>query len=517
MDDSLALTIDVGTQSLRTMIIDKKGRIVASSVFKYDTPYFSLKKGWAEQNPDYWFDGLCQCTKDLMTKIDENQKQKLLGLTISTMRDTFIYLDEKKEVVRPCIMWLDQRVTTDDDKLSPLYEVLFRLVGMRETIDQSRNVTRALWIKKYEPENFKRIKHYISLGCYLNFKLTGNLIDATGNQAGHIPLDYKSLKYHKQGSMMYQATPVDVSWLPTIIQSGAKVGSISKQVSELTGLPHNLEVLAGGTDKCLETLGCGVCESNKASISFGTAASIEMAFDKYVEPQKFMPSYPSVIKHMWTPDVQIYRGFWMMRWFAQQFGQAEQIEAQKQNLPVEVLLDKLLEEAPAGSDGLVLQPYWFPGLKQIEAKGTIMGFSDYHTRAHLYRSIIEGVCFELYSGLKGIEKNGKARAQSICINGGGSKSDAACQIACDLFGLPAYRCSTTETSSLGAAILVFVAKKEFSSFKEACENMVHYERVFEPNMQNHKVYQDLYENCYKHMYKQVRPIYTKLFKAKHKS
>ena len=201
----------------------------------------------------------------------------------------------------------------------------------------------------------------------------------------------------------------------------------------------------------------------------------------------------------------------MVRWFAEQFGQAEKIESRKTGIPVEQLLDRLLEQTPPGCDGMVLQPYWCPGLKQLEAHGSIIGLSDYHTRAHLYRAILEGINYELLQSLEGISARSHKKIQAICLCGGGSRSDGICQLACDVFGLPAYRCHTAETSALGAAIISFMACGQFASYEDAVRSMVHYTTSFLPDEDNHRLYRRTYESVYKNLYPALRPVYRRSF------
>ena len=147
-------------------------------------------------------------------------------------------------------------------------------------------------------------------------------------------------------------------------------------------------------------------------------------------------------------EVQIYRGYWMLSWFSKNFCSELIDEAKIQEMAVEELLNKELSKIPPGSDGLVLQPYWGPGLRRPLAKGGIIGFSDVHTRAHLYRAIIEGIAYALKEGLEGIEKSQKHKVKELRISGGGSQSDAICQITADVFNLPVSRVQTFETTSL---------------------------------------------------------------------
>ncbi len=200
----------------------------------------------------------------------------------------------------------------------------------------------------------------------------------------------------------------------------------------------------------------------------------------------------------------------MISWFKKEFASRELLEAQERQITPEELLNELLVQIPPGSHGLMLQPYWGAAFKQPEAKGAIIGFGDVHTRAHIYRSIIEGINYALIDGAERIEKKSQRRIERLMVSGGGSQSDIICQITADMFGRPLCKGVTYEASGLGAAICCFVGLGAFPSYEEAVVHMVHHAKVFEPNPAHTEIYSKLFARVYKKIYKRLRVLYTEI-------
>lgn len=200
----------------------------------------------------------------------------------------------------------------------------------------------------------------------------------------------------------------------------------------------------------------------------------------------------------------------MLTWFVEQFGEHESLEAQIEKVAPEEVLNEKLMSVPPGCDGLILQPYWGPGLSRPLAKGAVIGFYDVHTKFHLYRAIIEGIGFALKEGLESIEKHSHKKVKYLTISGGGSRSDAICQITSDLFNLPVYKSETCENSSLGCACAQFLALGVYKNLDEIKSNMIRYTKVFMPNKEASLEYKELYEKVYLDVYPSLNKLYKTL-------
>lgn len=511
-EDSLILTFDFGTQSVRACIFDRTGACLALEKKTYDPPYHSPKPGYAEMDPDYYYRCLCECTKKLSSK-HPNLIERCAGASMSCFRDTAVMLDKNRHVVRPTILWLDQRMARCEDKLPLLSRIAFGLVGMSEVIQVNRRRTMMNWVKENEPENFAKIDKYIAISTYFIMRLTGKMTDSASSYTGHYPIDYKKRQWYAnpEKNMKGMIFSIKKSQVAELIQAGQISGMITEEAAAETGLPVGLVMFAGGSDKSCETLGAGVIDTSMAAISLGTACTIETTTKKYVEPITFLPAYPSVLPGFYNMDFQIYRGFWMINWFMREFAAKQIGDLMDETVDPSEFNAKLNEVEP-GCNGLMIQPYWGPLLDRPAVKGMIVGFSDATTVYHVYKAIIEGIAYELRAAKEMFEKKLHAKPfKELRISGGGAQSDEVCQVMADIFNLPVRRLQTIEASSLGAAISGFMAIGAFKTPEEAVAAMVHPGDVFNPIPEHVEIYNELYKNCYSKLYGSMKKVYQYLY------
>jgi len=505
------LSIDCGTQSLRAIIFSLKGEILALQRIPFE-PYISANPGWAEQDPEVYWEALKKNCRTLKTENPEYFNQ-IAGVGITTMRDSLVNIDKDGKTLRPLMVWLDQRKAEPVFKPGFLMKLVIWYIGIGDSIKKAQRDGKCNWIKQNQPEIWDKTHKILQVSGFLNYHLTGEFKDSVASQIGHIPFDYKKQKWGNPKSLLSfpsKLYPIEKEKLPELVNPGEIIGTISKKASEATGLPENLPVVACGSDKGCETIGMGVLTNSIASLSFGTTATIQTTSKKYLEPIKFMPSYPAVFSGRFNPEVEIFRGFWMISWFKNEFAHNEILEAEKRGISAEEVLNELLCQSPPGAMGLMVQPYWSPGLSQPAAKGAIIGFGDVHKKPHIYRSVIEGLVYALREGKERIEKVSKTKILQLAVSGGASQSDEICQIAADIFNLPVVRGRTSETSALGAAVVTAFGTGYFNSLDEAVHEMVNLQDEFLPNQSHVKTYDQLYKKVYKRMYKKLEPFYHEI-------
>jgi sugar (pentulose or hexulose) kinase len=508
--EPLILAIDNGTQSVRALLFDARGNLVGKGKQEIE-PYFSKEPGWAEQHPEYFWEQLGEACK-LLWKNTEATPDQVAGVTVTTQRGTVINLDEYGQPLRPAIIWLDQRHAKVEGPVKGPWGWLFKLARLEDTINRFREKTQANWIAQNEPEIWAKTRHFLLLSGYLNYRLTGQFRDSTGSQVGYLPFDYKKHRWAGQRDFKWQTMPIEPSMLPELVAPGETLGHLTDEARVHLGLSKSLPVIAAASDKACEILGSGGLTPDIGCMSYGTTATINTTSQRYVEPIRLMPPYPSALPGHYSTEVMIYRGFWMVSWFKREFGLREQKLAAERGIEPEALFDELVRAVPPGSMGLMLQPYWSPGVRQPgpEAKGSIIGFGDVHTRSHIYRAILEGLAYALREGKEKIEKRSGVKIRKLRVAGGGSQSDAAMQLTADVFGLPAERPHTYETSGLGAAIDAAVGLGLHPDFDTAVANMTRVGDVFHPNEETRALYQRLYSEVYLKMYPQLQPLYRKI-------
>ena len=303
-NDPLVLTLDFGTQSVRTSLINKQGENVYLFKKAYDPIYFSNKKGYAEQHADFYWDSLIDCLKTLTAESKENLNN-IIAMTVTTFRDSAVLLDKDNKPLRPVILWLDQRLARADEKIPAIHRFLFKLVGMKDTVVMNRTRTMAHWVKENEPELWNKVEKYVNISTYINYKLSGELSDSPGGLTGHYPLNYRKGVWYKEGAMKGRIFGVPNRMLPKVVKPGELIGYLKDEVAEEVGLPKGLKLIASGSDKGCETIGLGCLTPDVGAISYGTACTIEVSNPKYHEPEPFLPAYAAAVPNLYNMDVQI--------------------------------------------------------------------------------------------------------------------------------------------------------------------------------------------------------------------
>ncbi|MGO9007152.1 MAG: FGGY-family carbohydrate kinase [Beijerinckiaceae bacterium] len=511
--DELLLAIDCGTQSVRALLIDLYGNIVAKQHQVLDG-YMSPRDGWLE----YEAEGFWQATAAVCRGLWRDRsdlKPRAKGLVVTTQRGSLVLVDAAAKPLRPFIIWLDRRRATRIPPIPLGWRLAFKAARVDATVDYFAHEAELNWLAEHEPERMARTHKVLLVSGWLNYRLTGRFVDSVGSQVGYLPFDYKRQDWARTSDWKWRALSVRREMMPDLAPVGTILGGLRKDAAEATGLPEGLPVIAAAADKACEIAGAGAITPDVGALSYGTTATINITTPHYLEPTPFVPPYPAVMPGQYNTEVQIFRGFWMVSWFKEQFGHPEVAAALAEGVTPEVLFDRMMVGVPPGSKGLMLQPYWTPGIRMPgpDARGAVIGFTDVHTRAHLYRAILEGLAYALREGGERIEAKSKNAIASLRVSGGGSQSDAAMQVTADIFNRPACRPHTFETSGLGAAIAGAVGLGFHRDFPGAVAAMTRLGATFEPNPVHAALYDSLYRRIYRRMYERLAPLYEELQKV----
>ena len=444
MTKDLILAIDNGTQSVRALVFDLQGNLLAKSRVPLQA-YFSTQPGWAEQDPEYFWEQLCQACQGLWAQ-GTVDKEAIAGVALTTQRSTVINLDKRRPAAAPghC------------------------LAGPAPHRWAAKPVG-GLWGLAFPPDRHERDGRLPAgrsrgqlaaqapagdLGADAQIPAPVRLPDLSPDRAlcrlGGLPGGLHALRL--QGAALGGQARLEMAGacrmdaadlLAELVPPAARWARSRPRPPRQTGIPAGLPLIAAAADKACEVIGSGCLEPHIGCLSYGTTATINTTHRHTSSPSRCIPPYPAAVPGAYSMEVAD-----LSRLLDGQLVQAGVRSPRTCGLPSErgiepeALFDELVDQVPPGSMGLMLQPYWSPGLEVPgpEAKGAIIGFGDVHTRAHLYRAILEGLAYALREGKERQEKRtAHARSPSLRVSGGGSQSDAAMQLTADIFGLPAAR------------------------------------------------------------------------------
>lgn len=454
MSEKYFIGIDEGSQSAKILIFDAKGNIVceASEPLK---PYNLPEPGHVEHPGDDWWDAICKASKKCMSLFKGNISD-ILGIGLCTIRYCRAYLDEDCMLAQPALSWMDVRVSAP-----------------------------------YVHENPK-VKYIVASSGYITYRLTGEKKDSVANYEGGWPVDVNTWDWSNDPKV-YEDTGISRDMLFTLVKPGDILGLVTEEASIATGLPKGVPVVATANDKAVEGLGVGCKGDDTICLSLGTYTSAMMEGKEFLKDTK--NTWP---KFSCIPDRYLYdtwgirRGMWTVSWFRDILGDGYEEIAKQHGLSAEEMLNMEAEKVPVGSDGLMTVLDWLPWVDARYKKGIMIGFDGRHTRAHIYRSILEAVALTMKKYIFDMTEEINVKIKKVIVTGGGSNSDVFMQIIADVLNIPTVRNEVKGAAGLGSAICAAVASGYYKSFDEAMDKMVRTEDCFYPIPENTKIYDDMY-------------------------
>lgn len=497
----LILALDVGTTGLKVIIVDKEGNVIKSCEREYGM--IERFSGAAEQSPDVWWRAARECFSVILTP---DICKDLCAIGVSGQFQSLVMLDQDGISLRDAILWCDHRG-------EEMFSEIEKRAGKNRLLDITANpalagstVSALLWVRKYEPEIFRKCCHIMLPHEYFRFRMTGEFAtDVTAASSMQL-LDVPGRKWSDE---LFEKLEIDKALVGALKESVEVVGRTTKELEKETGIPKGIPVVAGGGDSVVSALGTGALEEGSCFVSMGTSGIICANTDSVKTDMKGrVNTYCSAVPNMWSViTCSITVGF-ALKWMKENFYRLEEGIVQKQG---ESIYDWMAAEAastPPGAEGLIFLPYLLgdrtPHL-DASAKGVFFGVAARHHRAHFTRAVMEGTGYSLAEGIHVLQELG------ICLDefvlcGGGAKGKVWRQILADICGHDVLTVQTDSGAAMGAAVLAACGSGIYATLSETVEHMVRKEKRETYDKENHKNYQRSME-IYAELYARIKTLF----------
>jgi xylulokinase len=490
--------IDVGTGGSRAVLIDTAGRIVASATVEHK-PFVSIQTGWAEQDPGDWWRASAAAIRSAIANAAIGPEQiKAVGL--SGQMHGAVLLDDADELLRPAIIWCDQR---SGDQCKNLTASL----GGSRLIELTCNpaltgftLPKLLWVRDHEPETWQRVRSVLLPKDYVRFRLTGDKATDVADASGTLLLNVAARHWSNE---MLEAAEISATILPRVYESQEITGSISLAAAEETGLVAGTPVIAGAGDQAAGAVGLGIVRPGMISATIGTSGVVFAATNTpALDPKGRVHTFCHAIPERWHVMGVTQGAGLSLRWFRDQFGVTSDGD------PYDSLTAEAARISP-GADGLLWAPYLMgertPHLDP-DARAALVGLTASHTRAHVVRAILEGVAFSLKDSFE-ILRELNVPCETIRLGGGGARSELWRQIQADVYGHEVETVVAEEGAAYGVAVLAGVAAGAWPSVDAACDEIIRTNRRVQPDPDATKLLHRQYQS-YVALYPTLRSIFN---------
>ncbi len=494
------LGIDVGTSGTRALVIDEHGRVIAAASEDH-APFASPQLGWAEQDPNDWWRA-CTVAVPRALAAAGIAKDQIACIGFSGQMHGAVLLDRHDEVIRPALIWCDQRT-------EPQVRELSQQLGTDRLIQLSCNppltnftLTKLLWVRHNEPRSWERVAHVLLPKDFVRFQLTGERAIDMADASGTLLLD---VAHRRWSAELLRATEIDRQLLPTLAESQEICGRVSARGAEATGLRAGTPVVAGAGDQAAGAVGMGIVRPGSVSATIGTSGVVFAATDRpALDPKGRIHTFCHAVPGRWHVMGVTQAAGLSLRWFRDRFGVAGTLDGDS--------YDRLAAEAaaaPPGSDGVFWAPYLMGERTphcDPNARAALLGLSAAHTRAHVIRAILEGVAFSLRDSFT-IFRELNVPVDRIRLGGGGARSPLWRQIQADVYAHVVEVLAVEEGAAYGAAILAGVGAGNWRSVEEACDAVVRIAKEVSPNPRDAATLDRAYR-AYQRIYPALRHIAT---------
>jgi len=466
---SVFLGIDVGTSGTKTLAMREDGTILAKDTVEY--PLYTPRPGWSEQDPKDWWDATVQSVRAVIYAggIDPAEVQ---GIGLSGQMHGSVFLDADHNVIRPALLWNDQRTQAECE------EIESRAGGRSALIDMVSNpaltgftAPKILWLRNNEPENYEKTVQVLLPKDYVRFRLTGEFASEMSDASGTLLLDVKNRKWCQP---LLDKLEIDKTLLPEVHESEVVSGKLSQIAAQALGLPTEIGVVGGGGDQAAGAVGNGIVRDGVISATMGTSGVVFAHSDEVqTDPQGRVHTFCHAVHGKWHVMGVVLSAGGSLQWYRNQFGEMETAIAAGLETETEAyhLMTAAAAQAPAGSEGLYFLPY-LTGERTPHCdpycRGAWIGLSLRHGRPHMIRSIMEGATYAMRDCLE-IIQGMNIPVSEIRVSGGGAKSAFWRQLQSDIYGQSVCVTNSDEGPAYGVALLAAVGCGPYNDVVEACE------------------------------------------------
>ncbi len=498
--------IDVGTSATKTVLFDEKGNVVSSVSQEY--PLYQPHNGWAQQKPEDWRDAVLKTLKEVVAESGVSGED-VKGIGISGQMHGLVMLDEAGEVIRPSIIWCDQRTGAEvEDMLSIMPRERWIEITANPPLT-GWTAAKILWVRKNEPENYKRCRHILLPKDYIRYILTGEFATEVSDASGMQLLDVAGRCWSEE---VLEKLDIPGEWLGKMYESCEVTGQLLPDIAKATGLTTDTKVVGGAGDNAAAAVGTGVVKDGTAFTTIGSSGVVFAHSSQItIDPKGRVHTCCCAVPGAWHVMGVTQGAGLSLKWFKDNFCQDYVDEAEKAGGDVYDLINRDIEKIPVGSDRLVYLPYLMgertPHLDP-DCRGVFFGLSAIHTKAHLLRAVMEGVSYSL-ADCNDILKEMGVQVDQMMACGGGGKSPIWRQMLSDLYDCQVKTVHQSEGPALGVAILAGVGCGIYESVEKACESLISVNKCSEPTGENVKKYYG-YHQLYKRLYGNLKESYKEL-------
>jgi xylulokinase len=493
---SYLLGIDVGTTSTRALVMDEQGEVVSSRANEYplDTP----RPNWAEQDPHEWWTATVASVREALAGAGV-AADAVKGVGLSGQMHGSVFLDDKDQVIRPAILWCDQRTASQ-------CETITETVGEADLVAETCNpvltgftAPKIIWLREQEPENFARVRRVLLPKDYVRLHLTGDYATEVSDASGTSLLNVPERSW---SDLILDRLELPREMLPEVYESPEVTGAITAEAAEAVGLVEGTPVVGGGGDQAAGGVGNGIVQTGVVSTTTGTSGVVFAHLDEPVMDERLRThTFCHAVPGKWHVMGVMLSAGGSLRWMRDTLCADERAVAEALGRDPYELMTEEAAQAPVGSEGLVFLPYLtgertpYPN---PNARGVFFGLSLRHTKAHLVRAVMEGVAYGLRDSFEIIEQMGVEVAQ-VRASGGGARSGLWRQIQTDVTGHPHSTINVDEGPAYGVALLAAVGAGLYDTVQDACAatiRVVDTRQVREENRAIYDGYYALYQQLY---------------------